>query len=123
MFKEPIKSLSPNRKIKTIISGLISIHKEKGIRYSHMSKVVKFPVSYSQRIRNTMGKGYVPCEVSSRWLQFTENSGGFFSTGEYIGVNVMTLDQNEKPRKICNLILTREDLERALANVKPPINK
>jgi len=70
-----------------------------------------------------MGPGYVPCEVSSRWLQFPENSGGYFSAGEYIEVDVMTLDQNEKPRKICNLILTRADLERALKNVKPPIDK
>ena len=85
-----------------------------------MSKIVKFPVSYSQRIRNTMGKGYVPCEVSGRWIQFPEYSGGYFTEGEYIDIAVMTLDQNERPRKLCNLIVTREDLERALKNVKPP---
>ncbi len=88
-----------------------------------MSKVVKFPISFSQRKRNEKGKGYVPCEVSNRWLQFPENSGGIFSTGEYIEIDVMTLDQNDQPKKICNLILTRENIERALSNVKPPKNR
>lgn len=46
-----------------------------------------------------------------------------FLTGEYIEIDVMTLDQNDQPKKICNLILTRENIERALSNVKPPKNR
>ncbi|EPY2271303.1 hypothetical protein [Clostridium sporogenes] len=80
--------------------------------------VIKIPISYSQRKINEMGKGYVPCEVSERWLQFDEKSA-LCEGGEFIGVDVMTLGSDEQPKKICNLILTREDIERALANVKP----
>lgn len=83
-----------------------------------MSKIIKFPVTYSQRKRNSMGVGYVPCEVSNRWLQFPDTSC-LCEGGEFIQVDVMTLGKNEEPRKICEVILARADLERALQNVKP----
>lgn len=81
------------------------------------NKVTKIPISYSQRKLNEMGDGYVPCQISDRWLQFDSESelcGG----GEFISVDVMTLGSNEQSKKICQLILTREDIERALASVR-----
>ncbi|EJO5347022.1 hypothetical protein NRP93_001088 [Clostridium botulinum] len=81
-------------------------------------KVIKIPISYSQRKINEMGNGYVPCEVSERWLQF-DNESISLQSGELIGVNVMTLGSDQQAKKICSLILTRKDIERALANVKP----
>lgn len=73
-----------------------------------------------QRQRNSMGDGYVPCMVSGRWLQFPKMSDGKCQSGEFIDVSVMTLDSNEKPRKICSLVITREDIKRALKAVKTP---
>lgn len=36
------------------------------------NKVVRIPISHKQRQLNKHGEGYVPCEVSSRWLQFAD---------------------------------------------------
>lgn len=33
-------------------------------------KVVRIPITYKDRQVNEQGKGYVPCEVHTRWLQF-----------------------------------------------------
>ncbi len=86
-------------------------------------KVVKFPVTYSQRKRKEMGPGYVPCEVSGRWLQFPKESAGHFGAGEFISVDVMTYGSKDEPKKICNLIVTRENLLRAINSVKCPADK
>jgi hypothetical protein len=43
-----------------------------------------------------MGKGYVPCQVSGRWLQFSEESTVLLS-GEYIPIDVKTLGKDGKP--------------------------
>lgn len=83
-------------------------------------KIIKFPVNYSQRIKNQMGKGYVPCVVSGRWLQFPKKSCGRFHDGEYIEVSVMTTGADDKPKKLCDLIITREDILNALSSVEEP---
>ncbi|MCL5037972.1 MAG: hypothetical protein M1269_12800 [Chloroflexi bacterium] len=82
------------------------------------NKIIRFPLNSKQRAINEMGQGYVPCEVSTRWLQFDEFSS-LCAEEEFMSVSVMTYDKNEKPRKICDLIITREDLERTLKYVKP----
>lgn len=53
--------------------------------------------------------------ISSRWLNFSEHSS-VLEGGEFISVDVMT-DTNGRPRKLCELVVTREDLERALNRV------
>lgn len=73
-------------------------------------KVVRIPISYAQRKRNEFGNGYVPCEVSDRWLQFPTE----VDSERYIPVDVMTQGANDKYKKICELILSKEDLLRAL---------
>jgi hypothetical protein len=83
-------------------------------------KIIKFPISYSQRMKNQMGKGYVPCMVSGRWLQFPDKSSGFFGGGEFIEISVMTEGMGDKPKKICDLIITREDIMSAVNSVNNP---
>ena len=68
--------------------------------------------------KKRVGKYGVPCMVSSRWLQFPEKSAGHFGGGEFIDVDVMTEGENEKPRRICHLVVTREDLLRVINSVK-----
>jgi hypothetical protein len=80
--------------------------------------VVKLPVRAYQRWKNFVGQYGVPCMVSNRWLRFPKKSGGHFQEGEYIPIDVMTLDSNEKPGKLCELIVTREDLVRVINLVK-----
>ena len=84
------------------------------------NKIIKFPIGYQQRIKNQMGQGYVPCMVSERWIQFPKRSGGDFPDGEFIGISVMTKGDNGKPRKLCDLVITREDIIRAINSVEKP---
>ncbi len=67
-------------------------------------KVVRFPMSRQQRVRNHMGKGYVPCEVSIRWLQFDLRSY-VGRGGEFITIRVMTSNEwDERSAVICNAL-------------------
>jgi hypothetical protein len=81
-------------------------------------KVAGFPVTSEQLVQNRIGPRGVSCQVSMRWLVFGEESD-LLEGGEFMGVDVMTLDQYEKPRRLCHLIVTREDLLRALSHVRP----
>lgn len=61
--------------------------------------------------------------VSGRWLQFRVESSSVFQEGEYIVMSVMTTDSNDKERKLCELVVTREDLLGAINSIKPPSEK
>ncbi len=72
-------------------------------------KIVRIPITYKQRKINEHGEGYVPCEVSNRWLQF-ENT----SHDDFVTVDVMTTADSGKDHKITQLLLKKEDILRAL---------
>jgi hypothetical protein len=69
------------------------------------------------RVRNRLGKFAVPCEVSSRWLQFAEHSD-LLKLGELVKVDVMTGD-HVKPKKLCEMFLRIGDLAAVLQRIKP----
>lgn len=79
----------------------------------HTDKVIRIPITYKQRKRNEMGKGYVPCEVSERWLQFPDNVSDY----RWITVDVMTMGSDDKPKKICDLIFGKEDIIKAINSI------
>jgi len=81
------------------------------------------PVYDFQRQKNKAGRHAAICIVSGRWLQFPERGGGPIQLGEPLQIGVMTKDRNGNDKKLCELIVTREDLLRAIAAVKPPANK
>jgi len=82
-------------------------------------KIVKFPISFSQHRRNKLGALNVECQVSGRMLSFHEESA-ILGGGEFITVDVKTMFiEDEEQRKICQLIVTREDLLKALNYVHP----
>ncbi len=84
-------------------------------------KIKRFPYSKENTQRLNTQKRIVPCHVSSRWLQFPEESS-LQVDGDYISIQVMTSNtdpnDNEKEMKICGLVLYREDLEAVLAACK-----
>lgn len=82
------------------------------------NKIIRIPISQKQRLINTHGNGFVPCEVSGRWLQFPEESA-FIGEKNLMFVDVMTYGDNDKPRKICSLCISQEDIVRALKHVEP----
>ncbi len=84
------------------------------------SKVKKFPISLSQKKENILERLIVECQVSGRYLKFHKKSSNF-RTGEFITIDVMAMqiEDNKPSRKICELIVTREDLLEALKHVTP----
>ena len=81
-------------------------------------KVTRFPITEYQRICNLQGKFSVPCEVSERWLAFDPISSNV-QGGEFISLDIMTMNTDGQPKKLCGLIITRENLMEALSKVKP----
>jgi hypothetical protein len=70
------------------------------------SGVTRIPITWHKRLKNKLGRGAVPC-----------------MEGEYIVMSVMTIDSNDKERKLCELVVTREDLLGAISSIKPPSKK
>ena len=82
---------------------------------------MKFPITYSQRRKNALGPLCVECQVSGRRLQFSPDSSRL-QGGEFISLDVMTSQSasiEEPPRKLCALVITREDLLEALNSIHP----
>ena len=85
-----------------------------------MSKnIIQFPRRSEDRKRRKAKKGILECEVSNRWIQFPKASDKF-SDMEYLHLDIMTLDSNEKDRKLCELIIDKEQLLSMLR--KLPVN-
>jgi hypothetical protein len=79
------------------------------------------PKSFTQRRKKELGPLAVECQVSGRRLQFHTDSS-LLHGGEFISVDVIAgtaADLKTPPKKICELIITREDLLEALAHVHP----
>lgn len=87
-----------------------------------MKKLITFPISEAERRRNRLGKHSVPCLASERWIEFPKKSAGNLEAGELIKLAIMTGSGNrkEEKRKICDLVVTREALLKAIGAVKNP---
>ncbi len=84
-----------------------------------MSDVTRFPNTWKQRHKNLLGKHSVPCMVSARWLRFVPESSAFESGEDFITVDVMTgFPGKTDVRKLCQLMILREDLNEVLRKVK-----
>lgn len=84
------------------------------------NKIKKFPITYSQRRKNFLGPLHVECQVSGRYLKFHKNSS-ILRGGEFITLDVMAMpiEDGKASKKICQMIVTREDLLEALNNITP----
>ncbi len=77
-------------------------------------KIIRIPISYDERQKNKHPEGYLPCEVSGRYIQF-DLSG---SNSHYVVANVMTEKYDgSKDRKLCELVFKAEDLAALLSKV------
>jgi hypothetical protein len=66
----------------------------------------------------------VPCHVSERWLQFAEREQYAVLDEDLIQLDVMTLDDEGAPYKLCELMVSRGDLLRAIAAYgDPPVRR
>lgn len=62
----------------------------------------------------------VPCHVSERWLRLIEREQYDVMDEDLIHLDVMTLDDDGSPYKLCELIVARGDLLRAVAAYGDP---
>ena len=84
-----------------------------------MDSIHRFPVSTWKRIWNQRGKRVVNCIVSGRYLRFGKvgkPSAGYFpdhgKVGTPVVLDVMTDTDSDAPdRKLCEMIVTLEELE------------
>jgi hypothetical protein len=76
--------------------------------------------AWQERWRRKHGDFAVPCVVSGRWLEFSQGGPVRIGEGEALTISVMTEASGERPRKICELIVTREDLIDVLALTEKP---
>jgi hypothetical protein len=60
----------------------------------------------------------VPCVVSGRWLEFGQNGTTRIGAGEVLTLSVMTDGSGDRPRKLCELLVTREDLMQVLSLIE-----
>lgn len=76
-----------------------------------------FPRGAERRERLNVRKYRVPCQISDRWLQFPETAHPL-NGGDFMRVDVMTLGADETERRICELVLTKQDLLRMIEQVE-----
>ena len=81
------------------------------------AKIHRLPGMGKRRRRIDLGKRIARCHVSSRWLQFPEHARQL-DEGALMLVNVMTNAGDGKPRKICELVLSHEDLVHILQRMQ-----
>jgi hypothetical protein len=62
----------------------------------------------------------VRCHESERWLQFAEREQFEVVDEDLIQLDVMTLDDDGAPYKLCELVVARGDLLRAVAAYGDP---
>ncbi|HEX6132832.1 MAG TPA: hypothetical protein VFZ24_02540 [Longimicrobiales bacterium] len=62
----------------------------------------------------------VPCHVSDRWLRFEEREQYEVLDEDLIQLDVMTRDDDGEPYKLCELVVARGDLLRAVAAYGDP---
>jgi hypothetical protein len=80
-------------------------------------KISRFPVTTWQRIKNRRGKRSVSCEVSGRWLSFSEKADDV--RGEpWVFVDVMTEKEDGSAHKICELCIPLNQLAEAVSNIE-----
>lgn len=74
-----------------------------------------------QRRKDRLGPRLVSCIVSPRWLEFRDRA--FYNDEDYIlEFDVMTHGADERPRKLCELLIPQKELEAAIRAIerKPP---
>jgi len=80
-----------------------------------------FPIKSWQLRKKEVGPFRVECEVSNRWLEFATTSAST-QRGSIFWVTVMTQLDGKPARAICELALTKEDLQMALDEMDNPTN-
>jgi hypothetical protein len=74
----------------------------------------------SRRVGSSTAALTVPCHVSDRWLRFEQRAQFEVLDEDLIELDVMTRDDDGEPYKLCELVVARGDLLRAIAAYGDP---
>ena len=77
-------------------------------------------MKWIERLHEERGDFVVPCRVSMRWLEFSTSGSAQLRDGEYLQLWVMTRGGDDEPRRICELVITREELKSVLDLIERP---
>lgn len=80
-----------------------------------MGDIIKIPITYCERKKNELGPGYVPCQISSRYLKL--HSISQVGDKNFIMLDVMTENENNEYKKICEMVIAIEDLNEAIKEI------
>lgn len=80
----------------------------------------KLPITNEERRRNMLGPGGVPCQVTERWLQFSDK---YSKDLDLVYVNVMTKGNDGDSKKVCELCIRTKDMFEALKWVQSHSSK
>ena len=83
------------------------------------NNIVRFPKRSGDRKRLEAKEGKLSCEVSERWIKFPSASEKFDDI-EYLSLDVMTRGSNDKDRKLCEIIIDKQQLLKMVAEL--PVN-
>jgi hypothetical protein len=76
------------------------------------------PNNWKSRWKKKHGDFTVPCVVTGRWLEFSQGGSTRIEAGEVLSLAVMTEGSGEGPKKLCELMVTREDILDVLALIE-----
>ena len=80
-------------------------------------KVVYGGFRYKRRKREDKENKILRCEVSGRWIQFPIVTDLTADNIDYMHLDIMTNGSNDKPRKLCEVIVNRSMLIELLNDI------
>src|SRR4051812_25344814 len=84
-------------------------------------KIVRFPKTTWERIKNRRGENAVSCIVTGRYLRFGKSVDSQMKEGVVLKIEVMTDTDSETPdRKMCELIVPLADLKKVIELSETP---
>ncbi|MBV1931831.1 MAG: hypothetical protein KUG71_08945 [Porticoccaceae bacterium] len=81
------------------------------------NKVVYGGFRYKRRKREDKENKILRCEFSERWIQFPVVSELTADNIDYMHLDVMTKGNNDKPKKLCEVIVNRSTLIELLNDI------
>ena len=78
-------------------------------------RIIRFPGRGAQ-MRKDRREHRVRCEVSPRWIQFVDRIDRHVDK-DYLHLDIMTCDSNERDRKLCALVIDPQELQRVLSEM------
>ena len=82
-----------------------------------MNNIIHGGFQYKRRKKEDRENKVLRCQVSERWLQLPIATDLTRDNIDYMRLDVMTNGSNDKPKKLCELIVNRNELIELLKDI------